>query len=153
MEAIDHSKWFEKNLPRLLGWFDAEGHFELIKVPEEKLQIFKEPIYDRPGDLLRAVRKLKISLLRCAILGAEATFAHPDCEDGLYCFPGFLEQVGRLPKDNEYCVFDAKSWFQYCEIERPQMIFSSSQIGNFQPVSIPAIGCVCRVRPFCLDQK
>lgn len=128
--------WFNANYSDLQTWFSSKP--EMIEPSElnlettaadRKMQIFKEPLVSNaPLDIVRTVENLKRSILLSALFSKESTIVEAPYFP-LYCFSGFVEKMGRLPKRNEYCTFVAEQWFEYCSIGHK-----------------PAIGCRCNIK-------
>ena len=151
MTIQEYDAWFIKNLSRLLVWFDAPGAMKPVYFSSEAkdMQVFREPIRK---NVLTAVKDLKIELLKAAIFGREQKIADPS-GNTVYSFSGFFEQIGRLPKANEYCVFMARQWFELCEIQKSDALFYThvdSAVGEKEKQTIPAIGCECYIKVIAL---
>lgn len=132
-------KWLSENLERLKNAWLREP--EIVKFAPDgcSFQIFRRPIFSTPFAVSEAVDSLKTDLICHAVLGKKSELVVPGSGERLFSFAGFIEQTGRLPKDNEYVTFVARQWFQLCEIRSFDPVKNSVRV-------TPAVGCECYVK-------
>lgn len=149
---FNYIDFFNDNYEKFLPWlnnveYTSETGNDEYDAYKRKMQIFKEPIGRGPNGVSDSKERLKRTLLLCALLGKESVISSPGSGQ-LYCFSGLVEQLGRLPEDNESCCFVAEQWFDLCTIQRPHILIGGIATGT----DIPAIGCRCYIKYVRLEE-